>query len=90
MVPTCVYRCVTIEADTKCEICETRLLTQGFYIFPCRHAFHRDCLLQEVHPLLPDVEKSELEHLVTMVGSQSATADGDDVARSTRNNMKVL
>ena len=41
-------RCVFVEADTRCEVCETRLLTQGFYMFPCHHAFHRDCLLTEV------------------------------------------
>ena len=44
-----LHRSVTIGADTRCQICDTRLLTQGFYMFPCTHAFHRDCLLQEVH-----------------------------------------
>ena len=49
----CVCRCVVIQSDTKCEICESRLLSQGFYMFPCRHAFHRDCLITEVGTLTP-------------------------------------
>ncbi len=45
---TCCCRCVLIQADTRCQICDSRLLSQGFYMFPCHHAFHKDCLLQEV------------------------------------------
>ena len=41
-------RCVTVEAGTTCQVCDTRLLTQGFYMFPCLHAFHKDCLMAEV------------------------------------------
>ncbi len=41
-------RCVVIQADSRCQICEGRLLSQGFYMFPCHHAFHKDCLTTEV------------------------------------------
>ena len=42
-------RCVVVNSDTTCEICGSRLLVQGFYMFPCHHAFHKHCLIPEVY-----------------------------------------
>ena len=44
-----------VQSDTKCQICEYRLLSQAFYMFPCRHAFHRECLITEVGGINPIV-----------------------------------
>ena len=41
-------RCVMVHSNTKCQVCNGHLLSHGFYIFPCTHAFHRDCLITEV------------------------------------------
>ncbi|KAI9337160.1 Pep3/Vps18/deep orange family-domain-containing protein [Zopfochytrium polystomum] len=32
----------------KCCICSHTLLTRQFYVFPCHHVFHGDCLIREV------------------------------------------
>lgn len=48
MFTTALPRCVVIQSDSRCQICEGRLLSQAFYMFPCHHAFHKDCLIQEV------------------------------------------
>ncbi|SJX65713.1 related to DigA protein [Sporisorium reilianum f. sp. reilianum] len=41
-------RFVTIDPDQKCHHCTQMLVQRQFYIFPCRHGFHADCLIGEV------------------------------------------
>jgi hypothetical protein len=42
-------RFVVVDANEKCGSCGMQLLTRQFYVFPCQHSFHADCLIQEVH-----------------------------------------
>jgi len=42
-------RFVTVEPAETCSTCDLPLLTRQFYIFPCQHAFHADCLIGQVH-----------------------------------------
>lgn len=41
-------RFVVVDASEKCGSCRMQLLTRQFYVFPCQHAFHADCLITEV------------------------------------------
>lgn len=41
-------RFVTIDKEDKCWKCGLGLVTKGFYVFPCQHAFHADCLISMV------------------------------------------
>ena len=45
------FRYSIVPAQEKCSICSYPLLTRGFYVFPCHHAFHCDCLKNEVRLL---------------------------------------
>ena len=38
-------RFITIDAGEKCSECGQPLLTRQFYVFPCQHTFHADCLI---------------------------------------------
>lgn len=38
-------RFVTVDAGETCAVCSHLLLTRQFYVFPCRHNFHADCLI---------------------------------------------
>lgn len=38
-------RFVTIDATEQCSVCSHLLITRQFYVFPCRHSFHADCLI---------------------------------------------
>lgn len=44
-------RFVVVDASEKCQSCSKVLLTRQFYVFPCQHAFHADCLIKEVRAL---------------------------------------
>ena len=41
-------RFVTVEMDDKCWKCGLALVTRQFYVFPCQHLFHADCLISMV------------------------------------------
>jgi hypothetical protein len=41
-------RFILVDAGEKCESCGMQLLTRQFYVFPCQHMFHADCLISEV------------------------------------------
>lgn len=49
-----------VQATQKCELCDRRVLDDSFYLFPCGHAFHADCLLTEVAKLLSPVRRERL------------------------------
>lgn len=44
-------RFVVVDAAAKCDSCGEQLLARQFYVFPCQHAFHADCLIREVGTL---------------------------------------
>lgn len=41
-------RFVTVDPDEKCGTCHVDALQRQFYVFPCKHVFHADCLIAEV------------------------------------------
>lgn len=41
-------RFVVVDAAASCDSCKNALLARQFYVFPCQHAFHADCLIKEV------------------------------------------
>lgn len=43
-------RFVVVDGAEKCASCGQQLLTRQFYVFPCQHTFHADCLINEVSP----------------------------------------
>ncbi|KAI0721331.1 Pep3/Vps18/deep orange family-domain-containing protein [Cerioporus squamosus] len=46
-------RFITVDATEKCAHCALALMTRQFYVFPCHHAFHADCLIGLTKEFLP-------------------------------------
>jgi site-specific recombinase XerD len=47
-------RFVTVDRDEACSRCNKLLLVRQFYVFPCQHVFHADCLIALVSgPAVP-------------------------------------
>ena len=41
-------RCGNVRIGQRCDLCRAAVLSRHFYLFPCGHAFHGDCLMAEV------------------------------------------
>ena len=42
------FRSGSVRTTDKCSVCSFPLVTRSFYLFPCQHKFHSDCLIAEV------------------------------------------
>ncbi|KAI8456761.1 Pep3/Vps18/deep orange family-domain-containing protein [Phakopsora pachyrhizi] len=56
-------RFLVINQDDECSLCEETLTTRQFYLFPCQHSFHADCLIKEVTKHMPP---HQLRRMVTL------------------------
>ncbi|VVC86567.1 vacuolar protein sorting-associated protein 18 homolog isoform X2 [Leptidea sinapis] len=61
-------RCVLVSVTDTCNLCELALLLRPFYLFPCSHCFHSDCLLQEILPLLASGRRNKVAELQRQLG----------------------
>ncbi|KZT75150.1 hypothetical protein DAEQUDRAFT_659721 [Daedalea quercina L-15889] len=46
-------RFITVDSAEKCSVCRQALFTRQFYVFPCQHTFHADCLIGLTKEYLP-------------------------------------
>jgi hypothetical protein len=53
-------RSVTISGQDKCSACGTFLLLKPFFLFPCSHKFHADCLEFKLLELLSECNNFKL------------------------------
>ncbi|XP_028033336.1 vacuolar protein sorting-associated protein 18 homolog [Bombyx mandarina] len=56
-------RSVRVSASSGCCACDLALLLRPFYLFPCGHHFHADCLTAEITPMLGAAKRSKLGDL---------------------------
>eukprot|EP00057_Strongylocentrotus_purpuratus_P021026 XP_011675500.1 PREDICTED: vacuolar protein sorting-associated protein 18 homolog [Strongylocentrotus purpuratus] len=62
-----------VSGQQKCASCNYPLLTRSFYLFPCEHMFHSDCLVTEIHPHLTpakNIRISEIQSQLTTLHGQ--------------------
>ncbi|CAG4975615.1 unnamed protein product [Colias eurytheme] len=56
-------RSVLVSVTDVCRVCDIALLLRPFYLFPCAHRFHTDCLLAHIQPALPPARRNKLTDL---------------------------
>jgi len=42
------HKHITINPNQECDICSTSIFKKEFYVFPCLHAFHRECIYKQL------------------------------------------
>lgn len=60
-----------VNANEKCRICRHTLLTRQFYVFPCNHMFHGDCLSTEIVPYLNSAQRQRVQDLQQKIMNES-------------------
>jgi hypothetical protein len=56
-------RCGSVRVGQKCDVCRDPVLARHFYLFPCGHAFHEDCLLADMMKHLNTSQKRRVGDL---------------------------
>ncbi|KAG0306462.1 hypothetical protein BGZ98_002342 [Dissophora globulifera] len=56
-------RFAVVASRERCTSCDYPLLTRQFYIFPCQHTFHADCLIKNLTPFLTTRQLRRLDEL---------------------------
>ncbi|XP_078486293.1 vacuolar protein sorting-associated protein 18 homolog [Ciona intestinalis] len=56
-------RHLVVGGTDRCKSCDKLLLTRAFYLFPCQHAFHNDCMWKDARPLLIDSKRDLADRL---------------------------
>lgn len=73
-------RYTSINSADTCDICNLTLLVRCFYMFPCNHRFHTDCLLKELIPLLGPAKRNKLDDLYRQLKMLNSQNHGDNLS----------
>ncbi|XP_063904510.1 vacuolar protein sorting-associated protein 18 homolog isoform X2 [Zophobas morio] len=73
-------RFTCISSDKICEICNITLMIKPFYMFPCQHRFHTECLMSELQPLLGPAKKNKLADLERQLKILNTQTNVDNVS----------
>lgn len=86
-------RCTFVHAKDTCNTCEVQLLLRPFYVFPCGHKFHSDCLVAALTPMLSMDQRTKLADLqrqLTAISSRPEDTNSvTSVSLSTRDQIKA-
>ncbi|KAF9438781.1 hypothetical protein BGZ76_004857 [Entomortierella beljakovae] len=63
-------RFAVVASTERCTSCDFPLLTRQFYIFPCQHTFHADCLIKNLTPFLSVRQLKRLEELQEQIQNE--------------------
>jgi hypothetical protein len=73
-------RYAIVEPGERCYICGLPLLARQFFVFPCQHAFHSDCLAKKVVELAGIARGKRIAELQVEVSKGTRTGVGRERA----------
>ncbi|CAM9400946.1 unnamed protein product [Scytosiphon promiscuus] len=73
-------RSIYVSSNQTCELCKRSILSTQFYVFPCSHAFHSECLVENIRPHLSADQRSAVATLVQMIADGGSGGLGDATA----------
>ena len=73
-------RYAIVEPGEKCYVCSLPLLARQFFVFPCQHAFHSDCLGKKVVEGGGKAKSSRIRELQALVGKGMVGGKGREEA----------
>lgn len=74
------HRYAIVEPGEKCYVCTLPLLSRQFFVFPCQHAFHSDCLGKKVMEQVGTSKGKQIRELQMSISKGMVTGAKRDVA----------
>lgn len=74
------HRYAIVEPGERCYVCGLPLLARQFFVFPCQHAFHSDCLSKKVVQLAGIARGKRIAELQTEVSKGTSVGAKRDKA----------
>ncbi|KAF2637678.1 hypothetical protein P280DRAFT_406519 [Massarina eburnea CBS 473.64] len=71
-------RYAIVEPGERCYVCGLPLLARQFFVFPCQHAFHSDCLAKKVVELAGIARGKRIAELQTEVSKGTSVGQKRD------------
>jgi len=81
-------RCTFVHAKDMCNTCDVQLLSRPFYVFPCGHKFHSDCLVAALTPMLSMNQRTKLVDLQRQLTAISNRPDDTNSVTSVSLSMR--
>jgi len=69
------HRSAVVRSQDKCSACGYPLMMRAFYLFPCSHKFHSDCLVTELLPHLPVSVRARASELQRRIAAQQSSVE---------------
>ncbi|KAK9295713.1 hypothetical protein QLX08_010050 [Tetragonisca angustula] len=86
-------RCTFVNTKDTCNTCSVQLLLRPFYVFPCGHRFHSDCLVAALTPMLSMDQRTKLadlqRQLTALSNRPEDTRSVGSVTLSTKDQIKA-
>jgi hypothetical protein len=89
-----------VGGNQKCDLCSFPAISRAFYLFPCQHLFHHDCLLRDVIPRLSNIDRQRVGELqqrlanpglaVPMASAKRANAADEPSAAATNAQLEQI
>lgn len=84
------YRHGYVRGDQACELCDRPILTHTFYLFPCSHVFHTDCLLKEMNSHMNSADKAKVQELQRKIRTLAANTVGNNAKPEDKDTLSAL
>ncbi|XP_043280093.1 vacuolar protein sorting-associated protein 18 homolog isoform X2 [Venturia canescens] len=76
-------RCSFIHVRDTCNACDVQLLLRPFYVFPCGHKLHSDCLVAALTPMMSNEQQNRLAQLQSQLMAVSKKPEEPSIGGST-------
>lgn len=69
-----------VRVHQKCSCCGYPIMTRSFYLFPCQHMFHSDCIVNEVLPHLSPTKRDRVDEIQRLLAAISGKEDSVSIS----------
>lgn len=79
----------SMQSNQRCYYCNTLVLSSPFYLYPCSHAFHADCVMERLDTFLSASEIGEVRRIRTQIQELDQIIQNNPSATTSNNTNNI-